>query len=300
MSLAPEQQRASGRHRLRRLGGPAGVVTATIAAGSVALAAYASTGGTGAPSEASASVGQTDPQLAADAVAPVNPETGATAASAFAEAKALRAEQGAAALGLSTSLTSTGVDAVREAADAISAEKAAERRAAAEKAAAEKAAAEQAAAEKAAAEQAEREAAERAAAEEAASRSAARQAAPAQQSAPAQQPAPAPAPAPAPVASGDSRSIARSMLASYGWGDDQFGCLDALWQRESGWSHTATNPSSGAYGIPQSLPASKMASAGADWQTNPATQIRWGLGYISGRYGSPCNAWAHSQSVGWY
>jgi hypothetical protein len=70
--------------------------------------------------------------------------------------------------------------------------------------------------------------------------------------------------------------------------------------KESGWNHTAMNPSSGAYGIPQSLPGTKMATAGADWQTNPATQISWGLGYISGRYGSPCNAWAHSQAVNWY
>jgi hypothetical protein len=90
------------------------------------------------------------------------------------------------------------------------------------------------------------------------------------------------------------------MLSSYGWGDDQWGCLDSLWQKESGWSHTAMNASSGAYGIPQSLPGNKMASAGADWQTNPATQIRWGLGYIQGRYGSPCSAWAHSQAVNWY
>lgn len=81
---------------------------------------------------------------------------------------------------------------------------------------------------------------------------------------------------------------------------DQWSCLDALWQRESNWNPSAMNPSSGAYGIPQSLPGSKMASAGADWRTNPATQIRWGLGYIKGRYGSPCGAWGHSQSVGWY
>ncbi|WP_456093928.1 aggregation-promoting factor C-terminal-like domain-containing protein, partial [Ornithinicoccus halotolerans] len=108
------------------------------------------------------------------------------------------------------------------------------------------------------------------------------------------------APAPAPAPSGDSRSIARSMLSSYGWSDDQWGCLESLWQKESGWSHTAENPSSGAYGIPQALPGSKMGSAGSDWATNPATQIRWGLGYIQGRYGSPCGAWSHSQSVGWY
>ncbi|WP_345219113.1 G5 domain-containing protein [Georgenia halophila] len=100
--------------------------------------------------------------------------------------------------------------------------------------------------------------------------------------------------------SGDPRSIARSMLGNYGWGADQFSCLDSLWQRESGWNPHAENPSSGAYGIPQALPGSKMATAGSDWATNPATQIEWGLGYISARYGSPCGAWAQSQSVGWY
>ncbi|WP_273488167.1 G5 domain-containing protein [Ancrocorticia populi] len=102
------------------------------------------------------------------------------------------------------------------------------------------------------------------------------------------------------VPSGDAQSIAHSMMASYGWGDDQFTCLVSLWQRESGWNASASNASSGAYGIPQALPGSKMASAGSDWQTNPATQIKWGLGYIEGRYGNPCNAWGHSESVGWY
>jgi hypothetical protein len=76
--------------------------------------------------------------------------------------------------------------------------------------------------------------------------------------------------------------------------------LNSLWERESGWSVSSTNATSGAYGIPQALPAGKMASAGADWQTNPATQIRWGLGYIADRYGSPCSAWSHSQSFNWY
>lgn len=105
---------------------------------------------------------------------------------------------------------------------------------------------------------------------------------------------------PAPVYSGDPRSIARSMLASYGWGQGQFSCLDSLWNKESGWRVGATNPSSGAYGIPQSLPGGKMASAGGDWRTNPATQIRWGLGYIQSVYGSPCGAWAHSVATNWY
>lgn len=98
----------------------------------------------------------------------------------------------------------------------------------------------------------------------------------------------------------DAQATARSMLGGYGWGDDQFGCLVSLWNKESGWNYQAYNRSSGAYGIPQALPGSKMGSAGADWQTNPATQIAWGLGYISGRYGSPCGAWSHSQSTGWY
>lgn len=91
-----------------------------------------------------------------------------------------------------------------------------------------------------------------------------------------------------------------SILGNYGWGSDQFTPLDHLWTRESGWNYKATNPSSGAYGIPQALPPGKMASAGADWRTNPATQIRWGLGYIKGRYGNPAGAWAHSESTGWY
>lgn len=98
----------------------------------------------------------------------------------------------------------------------------------------------------------------------------------------------------------DPREIGRALLADFGWSSDQFGCLDSLWTRESGWSVTADNPTSSAYGIPQALPGSKMASAGADWQYNPVTQITWGLGYIQDRYGSPCGAWGHSQSVGWY
>ena len=98
----------------------------------------------------------------------------------------------------------------------------------------------------------------------------------------------------------DPKSVARAMLADYGWGDDQFSCLDSLWRRESNWNYRAENPSSGAYGIPQALSGDKMASAGSDWRTNPATQIEWGVGYISDVYGTPCGAWEHSQSVGWY
>jgi hypothetical protein len=99
---------------------------------------------------------------------------------------------------------------------------------------------------------------------------------------------------------GTAQSIAYDMVTARGWGDDQFACLVALWSKESGWRVNAYNASSGAYGIPQSLPGSKMASAGADWETNPATQISWGLGYITGRYGNPCGAWDHSVRVGWY
>jgi hypothetical protein len=98
----------------------------------------------------------------------------------------------------------------------------------------------------------------------------------------------------------DPRTVARALLAEFGFSESQFGCLDSLWERESKWNVYADNPSSSAYGIPQALPGSKMASAGADWRTNPVTQIRWGLGYIEDRYGSPCGAWAHSQRNGWY
>ena len=98
-----------------------------------------------------------------------------------------------------------------------------------------------------------------------------------------------------------ARAAARSIeAATYGWGDDQFQCLNSLWTKESGWSYTARNAGSGAGGIPQSLPASKMATAGADWATNAATQIKWGLGYIARSYGTPCSAWAHSQAMNWY
>ena len=105
------------------------------------------------------------------------------------------------------------------------------------------------------------------------------------------------APAPNP---GSAQSIAFKMLPSFGYNQTtQYSCLVSLWNRESGWRYDAYNPS-GAYGIPQALPGSKMASAGSDWQTNPATQIKWGLGYISGVYGSPCNAWAHEEADNWY
>lgn len=99
---------------------------------------------------------------------------------------------------------------------------------------------------------------------------------------------------------GTAQAIAFDMIAGYGWGQGEFDCLVALWNKESHWNVYAHNKSSGAYGIPQALPGDKMASAGADWASNPATQITWGLGYVAGRYGTPCTAWGHSQAKGWY
>jgi uncharacterized membrane protein len=105
------------------------------------------------------------------------------------------------------------------------------------------------------------------------------------------------APAPDP---GTAQSIAYHMMASFGFPPGTyFGCLLDLWNRESGWVYDAEN-ASGAYGIPQALPGSKMASAGADWQTDPATQISWGLGYIKAIYGNPCAAWAFEEANGYY
>jgi hypothetical protein len=96
-----------------------------------------------------------------------------------------------------------------------------------------------------------------------------------------------------------NRLVACNLLPSFGFSVGEMAALDPLWQRESGWSTSAANPS-GAYGIPQALPGSKMSTAGSDWQTNPATQISWGLSYIKGRYGSPSAAWSYWQSHGWY
>lgn len=101
-------------------------------------------------------------------------------------------------------------------------------------------------------------------------------------------------------AQSNPRAVGRLLVADHGWADSQFGCLDSLWNRESHWRWNASNGSSGAYGIPQALPGSKMASIGSDWDTNPVTQITWGLQYISGRYGTPCSAWGHSQAFNWY
>jgi len=99
-------------------------------------------------------------------------------------------------------------------------------------------------------------------------------------------PAQAPAPAPMPTVD-DARSFALSQIGAV-----QFSCLDKLWQHESDWDPTAENPSSGAYGIAQSLPPEKMDSAGQDWKSNPLTQVKWGLEYIAGRYGTACSAWS--------
>ena len=99
---------------------------------------------------------------------------------------------------------------------------------------------------------------------------------------------------------GEYQAYAAERCAAYGWSQNDFDCLVKLWNKESGWNPNAYNSYSGAYGIPQALPGSKMASAGADYQTNYQTQINWGLGYIKSRYGTPSNAWYHSQTTGWY
>ncbi len=102
------------------------------------------------------------------------------------------------------------------------------------------------------------------------------------------------------LSSQDPRTIAKALLPVYGFDSSQFTCLDELYMRESGWNVHADNPTSDAYGIPQSLPGSKMASAGADWQNNAETQIRWGLQYIKSSYGTPCGAMAHENAFSWY
>lgn len=129
---------------------------------------------------------------------------------------------------------------------------------------------------------------------------------------PAPAPVPSPTPAPPPVVvvpsvpggavndPAGAKSYAAGQLAAYGWGQDQFQCLASLWTKESNWLTNATNPYSGAYGIAQSLPASKYASAGSDWLTSYRTQVNWGLSYIADRYGSPCGAWNHSVANNWY
>ncbi len=161
---------------------------------------------------------------------------------------------------------------------------AAEQAAAAAAAEAARVAAEQAAAEAA------RVAAEKAAADKAAAEAARRAAAARASRSVASRPA---------VAAGSAREIGQQLAAARGWTGEQWSCLDMLWSRESGWRTNAGN-ASGAYGIPQALPGSKMASAGADWRDSAATQVTWGLNYIGGRHGSPCGAWKHFQARHWY
>ena len=99
----------------------------------------------------------------------------------------------------------------------------------------------------------------------------------------------------------DPKEMARQILKNkFGYGSNQFDCFNNIIMRESMWRVNATNPSSGAYGIPQALPGSKMASEGSDWRTNPATQIIWGIKYMKDRYGSPCSAWSFKAAHGWY
>jgi hypothetical protein len=98
----------------------------------------------------------------------------------------------------------------------------------------------------------------------------------------------------------DPQAIAEALLPTYGFSSSEMSCLVPLWMGESGWRWNAENPSSGAYGIPQSLPGDKMATVASDWRTNPVTQIKWGLEYIKASYGSPCGAWDFKQGNGWY
>lgn len=99
---------------------------------------------------------------------------------------------------------------------------------------------------------------------------------------------------------GSPQTVAHALVLRRGWGESGWSCLDALWMRESHWNTYAVNASSGAYGIPQALPATKMATAGADWRTNPLTQIQWGLSYIAAKYGAPCVALSFSSAHGYY
>ena len=267
-----------GRHRTSRRGGaqllrrPAVLTSAAIATVSMSATAYASTSG---------AIGASNTDALTRSALPTAPATANSAADTAAKIALMK--RAAAARGSVTSrsmarqaslaaLARANQAAAQKSGTAARQAAAAKKAAAAQKAAAAAAAAKQAAASKAAA---------------------ARQVVTTQPSPPATAPAPA-------VSGGNPQAIAASMLSSYGWDSGQMSCLVSLWNKESGWNPSADNASSGAYGIPQSLPGSKMASAGADWRTNPATQIKWGLGYIKSSYGSPCGAWAHSQATNWY
>ncbi|WP_309075186.1 hypothetical protein [Paenarthrobacter sp.] len=225
--------------------------------------------------------------------------TAANAALTLPEASRVAGTQASAQVNTNKSAeisASLNAAAEKGAADRAAADKAAADKAAAEKAAADQAAAAQAAAEKAAADQA----AAQAAAEKAAADAAAKQAADAAAAAAA---AEAAAAAAAPKAVDDpaaAKAYAASILGNYGWSQAEMTALNTLWEKESNWKTTATNPSSGAYGIVQSLPATKMATAGSDWQTNYQTQIKWGLNYIKERYGSPSAALGFHLANNWY
>jgi hypothetical protein len=98
-----------------------------------------------------------------------------------------------------------------------------------------------------------------------------------------------------------AKKVARSILMDeYGFEEKEYKCLNQLWTQESNWNYKSRNKKSGAHGIPQALPASKMNVVSTDWRTNPVTQIRWGLRYISIRYETPCKAWAKHKRSNWY
>ncbi|MET3368209.1 hypothetical protein [Arthrobacter sp. M2012083] len=225
--------------------------------------------------------------------------TAANAALTLPEASRVAGTQASAQVNTNKSAeisASLNAAAEKGAADRAAADKAAADKAAADKAAADQAAAAQAAAEKAAADQA----AAQAAAEKAAADAAAKQAADAAAAAAA---AEAAAAAAAPKAVDDpaaAKAYALSILGNYGWGPGEMTALNTLWEKESNWKTTAMNASSGAYGIVQSLPASKMATVGPDWETNYQTQIKWGLNYIKERYGSPSAALGFHLANNWY
>ncbi len=102
------------------------------------------------------------------------------------------------------------------------------------------------------------------------------------------------------LSSADPRDIARAMMPEFGFSSSQFGCLDSLYMSESGWDPHADNPTSSAYGIPQALTGGTHKDLPADYMTNPASQIRWGLNYIKNVYGTPCEAWTFKQANNWY
>lgn len=203
-----------------------------------------------------------------------------------AEREALTTEVNDAAAERSASLAATG-QAIDKAETDIQAQRAADAKAAAEKAAADKAAKEQAAKDKAAAAQAAKDKA--AAADKAAADKAAAQASAADTKK-----------LGSPTKAANKETARQLALSLYGWGEDQFTCYDNIIMRESVWDQFADNPTSSAYGIPQALPGNRMASEGADWKTNPATQIKWGLKYVKERYGTPCQAWSFKKAKGWY